>query len=256
VISPLQSRFLRAPALLTATAIALAGCASVEGAGMSDAGVYDPHEPTNRAVHRFNVGLDRAVLRPVSKGYDAVVPDGVQTMVGNASDNLGEPSNLVNRTLQGDLRGAGVALYRFVVNSTVGLGGIYDVAAEFGVTADETDFGETLHTWGGGEGAYVELPVLGPSTTRDATGRVVDAVLNPLSTVMNSDQKTLRTSLKVADRVGSRARYGDTLDSVLYESTDSYSQTQLLYLQNRRFELGIENEDSYIDPTEIDTEGF
>lgn len=223
---------------------------------MSDAGVYDPYEPTNRAVHRFNVGLDRAVLRPVSKGYDAVVPDGVQTMVGNASDNLGEPSNLVNRTLQGDLRGAGVALYRFAVNSTVGLGGIYDVAAEFGVTADDTDFGETLHTWGGGEGAYVELPVLGPSTTRDATGRVVDAVLNPLSTVMNSDQKTLRTSLKVADRVGSRARYGDTLDSVLYESTDSYSQTQLLYLQNRRFELGIENEDSYIDPTEIDTEGF
>ncbi|MCG7572941.1 VacJ family lipoprotein [Phaeobacter sp. CNT1-3] len=252
---PMKSA-LRATVFLSATAIAVAGCTTVEDTPRDFTGINDPFENTNRAVHRFNVGVDRAVLRPVSKGYDAVVPDDVQTMVSNASDNLGEPSNLINHTLQGNVGGAAKSLYRFVINSTVGLGGIYDVAAEFGVTEDETDFGTTLHAWGGGEGAYLELPLLGPSTTRDATGRVVDVVLNPLSHVLNTDERQIRTGINVADRVGQRAQLGDAIDSVLYESADSYSQTQLLYLQNRRFELGIEADDTYIDPNDIDTEGF
>lgn len=255
-MSFLIKRVLRATVIFSAAAVGLAGCASVEGGAPNANGVQDPYEQTNRAVHRFNVGLDRNLLRPVSKGYDAVVPDDVQTMIGNASNNLGEPSHLVNHTLQGDLKGAGIALYRFVINSTIGLAGIYDVAAEFGVASQETDFGETLHVWGGGEGAYVELPVFGPSTTRDVTGRVVDTLMNPLSHVLNNDEKAIRTGVNVADRVGDRAQFGDAIDGVFYESTDSYSQTQLFYLQNRRFELGIEAEDTYIDPTEIDTEGF
>jgi phospholipid-binding lipoprotein MlaA len=249
-------RALRATSLTITTAILLAACANFEEQGVSGSGTHDPFESTNRAVHRFNVGADRIVLRPVSRGYDAVVPDGLQTAITNASDNLSEPSRFLNHSLQGNGTGAARSAYRFLVNSTLGLAGTYDLAGAVGVEADDTDFGETLHVWGSGEGAYVELPLLGPSTTRDATGRVVDAVTNPMSYVLNADARSLRTGLNVADQVGDRARFGDTIDGVLYESADSYSQTQLLYLQNRRFELGIEAPDAYIDPTEIDTEGF
>ena len=231
-------------------------CTPVDPGQMSADGVFDPHEADNRAVHRFNVGIDRALLRPVGTGYAEVVPQDVQVIVGNVGGNLSEPSNFVNHTLQGDLRGMGVNLFRFVVNSTLGLAGIYDAAAEFGVPADASDFGETLHVWGAPEGAYVELPLLGPSTERDATGKVVDLFTDPLSYVLPKPEKYIGTAARLTDRVGSRGRYAETVDSVLYESADSYAQSRLLYLQNRRFELGIEAESTYIEPDDIDTEGF
>ena len=137
---------------------------------------------------------------------------------------------------------------RFVFNTIFGIGGLGDPAGELGLYEDETDFGETLHVWGAAEGAYVELPVLGPSTERDAVGKVVDLFLNPLSYVLPKPEKYYATGVKVVSKVGDRGRYSDTIDSVLYDSADSYAQARTIYLQNRRFELGGDDDDAYVDP--------
>jgi len=234
----------------------VAACTPVDTAQIDERGVFDPYEQQNRKVHRFNVGLDRAILRPAGNGYVSVVPQPVQTGVGNLGSNLSEPSSFVNHVLQADMEGAGTNFFRFLLNSTLGIAGVFDVASAMGIPEDESDFGETLHVWGAPEGAYVELPALGPSNERDATGKVVDLFTDPLSYVLPKPEKYLGTAARAADAVGSRGRFADTVDSVLYDSADSYAQARLFYLQNRRFELGIETEDTYIDPDEIDTEGF
>jgi len=118
-----------------------------------------------------------------------------------------------------------------------------------------TDFGETLHVWGAGEGAYVELPFLGPSTARDATGTLVDLVLNPIQLLLPPDEAMAATVTKLFSRLGDRDRFSATVESILYDSADSYAQARLLYLQNRRFGLGqagaAEGADgAFIDPYE------
>ncbi|MEO1364432.1 MAG: VacJ family lipoprotein, partial [Pseudomonadota bacterium] len=170
--------------------------------------------------------------------------------------NLGEPSVAINSLLQGDLRGAGLSTVRFLTNSTLGIFGLADVAAEFKLPEHDTDFGETLHVWGVGEGAYLELPVLGPSTTRDTTGMVVDLFTNPLSYVIDEPERYYGTGAGVASGLSTRGRFTDTVDSILYESADSYAQARLIYLQNRRFELGADDPGTDIDPFALDTEGF
>lgn len=247
---------LRGSFLALAAGLALTACTPMDPAQVGPGGVFDPHEADNRAVHRFNVAMDKALVRPVGKGVATALPEDVQTIIGNVGDNLSEPSSFVNHMLQGDARGMGVNLYRFVINSTLGLGGIFDAAGAFGVGKERSDFGETLHVWGAPEGAYVELPLLGPSTERDAAGKFVDLFTDPLSYVLPKPEKYVGTAARLTDKVGSRGRFADTVDSVLYDSADSYAQTRLLYLQNRRYELGIVVEDTYIEPDDINTEGF
>ncbi|MFY0679158.1 MAG: VacJ family lipoprotein [Thalassovita sp.] len=247
-VSIFVSKFRVASALSVLCITVLSACTPVTSDSVTRDGVFDPYEQGNRARHKFNKSLDKAILRPVGIGYTKVMPDDVEIMVGNFGSNLSEPSNLVNHALQGDLKGFGVNLYRFVVNSTLGFGGLFDVAGSVGVAEDDTNFGETLHTWGANEGAYIELPVLGPSTERDAVGKVVDLFTNPLSGVLEKPEKYAGPTAKAADAIGSRGRFTDTVDSVLYESADSYAQLRLLHLQNRRFELGASGEDDYLDP--------
>ena len=228
--------------LLAAVALAsVAACAAPVPSG-----VNDPYEDENRARHEFNRKLDRALLRPAGAGYVQAVPQPVQEGVSNFADNLGEPSHFVNHVLQGDVEGAVMNTLRFAVNSTVGIGGLIDIASELGMPEFDTDFGETLYTWGVGEGAYVELPVLGPSTQRDTFGRVVDLFTNPLTNTLPKPEKYYATGTSVAARIGDRGRYSEMVDSVLYDSADSYAQSRLIYLQNRRFELG--GEAAYDDP--------
>lgn len=231
----------------------ITACAIPEG---TPDGIYDPYETQNRKVHAFNRGLDKALVRPAARSYSQVLPDEIEDSVGNFAENLGQPSVVVNSLLQGDLRGAGIATTRFLTNTVLGLGGIVDAATEFDVPEHTTDFGETLYTWGVGEGPYVELPVLGPSTQRDTTGKVVDLFTNPLSYVVNSPEKYYGTGASVASRLGDRGRYSETIDSILYESADSYAQARLIYLQNRRFDLGDETANKEIDPFILDTQGF
>lgn len=219
------------------------GCATPQ----PGAAVNDPYEATNRQVHAFNVGLDRAVLRPAGQLANKA-PEFVTGPVVNFSNNVSLPGMVVNNVLQGDIGGTVTNTMRFLLNSTVGVLGLFDPAGAIGITEVKTDFGETLTVWGVGEGPYVVLPLLGPSTARDAVGEIVDLALNPLDQVGLQPQIDYGTYARVGEIIIDRGAFGDTLDSVLYDSADSYAQARLIYLQNRRFELGEDAVDGYIDP--------
>lgn len=135
----------------------------------------DPWEKLNRGTHRFNNAIDRAVLKPVATAYRDYVPQPVRTGVGNVLDNLEQPSIIVNQFLQGKLFEGLQDTGRFMLNSTFGIGGIFDLATKAGVDKHDEDFGQTLGVWGVPSGPYLEIPFLGPSTVRDVPGRAVDA---------------------------------------------------------------------------------
>lgn len=237
---------------LTATAFVTACATSQDPAERTD-GINDPYEAQNRSIHEFNKGLDKNVVRPVSRGYAAVVPFEIRDSVNNFSNNLSEPGDAINSLLQGDLGGAGVATTRFVMNSTLGLLGFFDPSTELNIEDHDTDFGETLAVWGVGEGAFIEMPIFGASTQRDAVGFVTDIFTNPLTfvTVNTSPEQYIPPTARGAAWLNDRDRLGTAIDSVLYESADSYAQTRSIYLQNRRFELdgaGAAEEDPYLDP--------
>lgn len=200
--------------------------------------IIDADEAQNRAVHRFNLALDRSLVGPASRGYGSTVPQPVRQGVDNFASNLAQPSYVLNNILQFRLGQATHNTLRFVVNSTVGLGGLLDPATAIGLDARETDFGETLHIYGAPEGDFVMLPVFGPSTTRDTVGLVVDIATNPVRHILPAPESRYVTTAEVLDRFGDRYEVADTIESILYESTDSYAQLRSLYLQNRRFELG------------------
>ena len=243
-------------ALVLGTALLTSACATQDPAAQATGEIFDPYERTNRSVHQFNKGLDRYAFRPASKGYVAVVPPDMVTAFGNFAENLSKPSDAVNYLLQGNIKGAGQALGRFAVNTVFGIGGLGDPASDFKMAEARTDFGETLHVWGAGEGAYVELPGFGPSTTRDAVGIFVDFFTNPLSQLESNPIEDIELPAKVVDQLGNRGTYSDTIDSILYDSADSYAQGRQIYLQNRRFELGQQDASAEIDPFELDTGGF
>ncbi len=247
-----------ARAALVMALLLAAGACSVPGPSAAPDAVHDPYEAQNRRVHAFNRKVDERLLRSSGAGYAQTVPQGVQDNISNLADTVSLPRTVVNQVLQGRLGDATRNTLRFAVNATLGFGGLADVASDLGMPPDESDFGETLHVWGVPEGAYLALPFLGPSTERDAAGDVVDLALNPLSYVLPTRARRVATGARILDKVGERGRFGGTVDSVLYDSADPYAQLRLIYLQNRRFELGgaAAAEDAYIDPEALDTEGF
>lgn len=248
---------LRPHIIITAllSAMLVSGCATRTPEQKASGEVFDPYESTNRAVHSFNVSVDKVLFRPASKGYVTIVPEPIVTSFSHFADNLSMPSVMVDSLLQGRFKQAGIALARFAINSTVGFAGLADPASDFEIPEVDTDFGETLYVWGFDEGAYVELPLYGPSTTRDAVGVVVNLFTNPLD-YSDAPPKNIGVYAEVVKRMGDRGRYSDTVDAVLYQSADSYAQSRSIYLQNRRFELEGDNTDLYIAPDEISTEGF
>ncbi|MEX0280775.1 MAG: VacJ family lipoprotein [Arenibacterium sp.] len=242
--------FQPARVLLVAVLLGLVSACTVSDRGQREpGGVFDPYERTNRGIHAFNRAADRALLRPASRGYVTIFPAPVVTSFSHFSDNLNEPGNVLNSILQGDAEQAGTALVRFLINTTIGFLGLADPATEFGISEDETDFGETLYVWGVGEGAYIELPFLGASTQRDSIGIVVDLFTNPISYARNNPFDNIGVYAEIVQRLGDRGQFSDTVDSILYESEDSYAQLRVIYLQNRRFELGSPaGDDSFADP--------
>ena len=236
---------LLATVLSVGAAFGLSGCAAPSNPTVASSD--DPYEAQNRKVHAFNRQLDKEIVRPVSKTYVAVVPPEGQIVVSNFADNLALPSSIVNNLLQGNIQGAGQNTLRFVVNSTLGLAGMFDPSSDFGLIEDSSDFGETLHVWNAPQGAYLELPVLGPSSQRAAVGTVVDFITNPLGNISNSHYRKYSRTAQVAAALGKRSQYGSTIDAVLYDSADSYSQSRLFYLQNRNFTLGGTDETEYDD---------
>lgn len=236
--------------------LVIAGCS-----GSRPGEVNDPYEPVNRRVHAFNAALDARVIAPAGRALkgspaprpraQAVGQDGPSLMsaVANVGSNLSLPGKVVNHLLQGRPEPAVRNTFRFLINTTLGLAGTMDPAGhDFALPEIDTDFGETLHVWGVPEGAYLELPVLGPSTERDAVGKVVDFVIDPTSRWLTPEQRVGRTMARVAAKIHDRGRFGSTVDQVLHDSADGYAQTRLLYLQHRRHEL--KQEEEVIDPYE------
>lgn len=233
--------------------LALMACASAP----APQGINDPLEPLNRGVHGVNVALDKAIVGPGSDAYGAVIPQPVQRAVNNVAGTLDLPGDIVNNILQANVEDAGINSLRLAANLTLGVFGLFDAATAIGLPQRPTDFGETLHVWGVGEGVYVELPVFGPSTARDAVGLAVDIAANPVRVLAKGSEANAATLAGVFARLGDRYHYSDTVESILYESADSYAQARLLYLQYRRFALGQSAtaepgtvDDGFVDPYE------
>lgn len=207
---------------------ALSGCAA---SGVQEANPDDPWEGFNRKVFAFNDVVDRYALKPVAQGYDYVTPDPVQKSVGNVFSNLGEIRTTLNSVLQGKPGNAGISTGRFLVNSTVGILGIFDVARHMDLVGREEDFGQTLGVWGVGEGPYVVLPLLGPRTLRHTAAIPANIATNPLTYV---DDDTVRISATVLKIIDTRAGF---LEQEKLLRGDRYSFLRDGYLQRRRFEV-------------------
>ena len=221
-------------------ALGLAGCAQMG----ADA---DRFETTNRKIHAFNKTVDTAIFGSVEE--ISPVTEQAAITLSNVSGNLGLPAKVVNSLLQARPEPAIKNTFRFAINSTIGLGGLFDPAtSSFSLAEEDTDFGETLHVWGAGEGDYLELPILGPSTSRDTLGIVVDTAMDPVGQFANATIGQVKTGAGIGSKVGDRLRFDESFDSIFYESADSYAQLRLLYLQNRRHSLGTTAESPEYDP--------
>ena len=193
----------------------------------------DPYEPANRFFYRVNDSLDTYVLRPVAVGYRAVVPGAVRTPIHNLLVNLAAPTAFANEVIEAHPRKAGDMAMRFLINSTAGVGGLFDVAASAGYPDHDVDFGMTLAMWGVGEGPFLFLPVLGPSNPRDATGFGTQFGLDPLTYASFGGSATLGFSRAAVGAVDTRERLIDQVDSIKRGALDPYATFRSLYRQNR-----------------------
>ena len=212
-----------------------------------EVGISDPFEASNRQVHEINKSLDRNIVRPIAVFYGDSTPVQLQSAVNNIAMNFSLPSNSINYILQGEIKSASNSSMKFLVNSTLGVVGIYDASSQLGIKSEKTDFGETLAKWGIGEGPYLDILVLGPSNQRDGIGRMVDIVFDPVG-LIGAGPKGVATFTSVAFGLSARSQFRESIDSILYQSADSYAQSRLFFLQNRRHELGTNQALPYIDP--------
>jgi phospholipid-binding lipoprotein MlaA len=198
----------------------------------AEADEYDPWERWNEPMFEFNRRLDRYVLKPVAKGYNFVVPDEVQIMISNGFDNISFVPRLVNSLLQGKVKGAGRELSRFLINSTAGVGGLFDPAKDvFGILKSREDFGQTLGVWGVGPGPYLIVPLMEPLTVRDGVGKAVDSALDPLSYFLPLIWE--RLAMKVTDIVNERSLNLDLFQGFEESVIDMYSAVRHAFLQRR-----------------------
>lgn len=213
-----------------AASLLVSGCAST-GPTTAD---NDPYEATNRDIFAFNQRLDKSVALPVAKFYVRAVPEPAREGIHNVLTNLNEPVVFANDVLQGDPDWAGQTLGRFAVNSTLGLGGLIDVASKMGIPSHDNDFGITLGRWGFGEGPFLMLPLLGPAPPRDLTGKVVDIFLDPMTYVSYRSKLYYDMGLGLIGIIDLRAQNIGTLESIERTSVDYYATTRNLYLQYRK----------------------
>ncbi|UFN47098.1 VacJ family lipoprotein [Roseomonas sp. OT10] len=223
----------RPAAFLLAAVLATSGCAT-RGTGAA-ATPGDPLEPLNRQVFDVNLALDDAVIRPVALGYRELVPEFARRRVRSAIANLQEPGILANNLLQGRFVDAGHTTLRFAFNSIMGLGGLFDVATEWGIARRSGDFGQTLHAWGVEGGPYLMLPLLGPSNARDTMGWVGDGLINPVNWLMPIEGTVGRG---VADGIDLREQNIETLDALRGDSLDFYARLRSVWQQRRAAQLG------------------
>lgn len=215
-------------ALLALLSLTLSACTTT-GSRSSEA--RDPFEPINRVAHNFNEDLDRALLRPIARGYARVMPEPVQIGVSNVFFNAKYPVTMVNNALQGKFVPAFSDLGRITLNTTLGIGGLFDPATAIGLERYDEDFGQTLGAWGVPSGIYVVVPFLGPYTLRDGIGSIVDDFAEPRSYL---EDDSTRYGLWAGDKFDRRVRLLDA-DAVLDRTGDSYAFIRSAYLQRREF---------------------
>lgn len=246
-------------ALLVVLAVLLCSCASTSDEfaddEYSDEDSYwgeieeeddgDPLETLNRFIFAFNETLDVFLLRPAAETYRFWVPEAMRDSVQNFFRNLRSPVVLANNVFQGNEAGVDNTVIRFALNSTIGVLGLFDVAAEMGYPYEDEDFGLTLASYEMEPGPYLVLPLFGPSSFRDGFGRGVDVLLDPLTYILTKEQDAARFAIRGVD---TRSRYLDQVDDLKRDSVDFYSRIRSLYQQNRqkeveeRIERRLENE--------------
>ena len=194
---------------------------------------FDPWEKWNRKVHRFNNAVDRRIAKPLAKAYVAVVPRPVRLGVGNFFNNLGQPVSALNALLQGKPKQAAQALGRFALNTTLGVGGLFDPASDAHLPNHSEDFGQTLGVWGWKRSRYLELPLFGPRTVRDVLGMAGDAPLAPLPHVEDDKARVFLQGLQLVDiRTQLFA-----VDSMREGATDDYTLVRDAWLQRRNYQI-------------------
>ena len=227
------------PAVLCAMflALALSGCATPrrpDGKVDIAAPAYDPYEKWNRKVFNFNMSLDKHVMKPVARTYIRVFPQWGRNMTRNFLDNIHTPVVLANDVLQGESKRGTVTLGRFAINSTLGVGGLFDVAkTHFKLPEHDEDFGQTLAVWGTGGGVYLMLPLIGPSNPRDLTGRLIDYAFDPMTYVSWGNLWWVPPTRGAVDLVDARSRNLTVLDDIEKTSIDFYASVKSLHEQNR-----------------------
>ncbi len=211
---------------------------------------YDPWEPVNANIFAFNLKVDRYVLKPVAKGYDFILPDVVQVGVSNIFSNLRFAPRFLNNVFQGKLKGAGIEVGRFLINSTAGIAGFFDLATKINLVTPEEDFGQTLGFYGVGPGPYLVLPLLQPFTVRDFVGYVGDVFLNPInwlvvpiievddvpSVIEHKNRMTtsiIQLGARVGEIVNERSRNLQKYQGVEEATLDLYTAVRNAYLQKR-----------------------
>ena len=224
---------------LALASIALVGCATAPDFNDAEAvaeyqTINDPAEPTMRAIFAFNQALDKTLVKPVAGTYRKITSEKFRAKAHNFLNNLRSPVIFFNDVLQGEFERAITTLLRFLVNTTAGILGFNDVAADLGFEFHDEDFGQTLAIWNMPEGPYLMLPILGPSNPRDAVGRVVDFFIDPLNMwATNNNEEWIiptHTALKVIDF---RALHYDTFEDLEKSSLDFYAAVRSLYRQRR-----------------------
>ena len=194
---------------------------------------YDPWEPLNRRIHTFNNAVDRTIALPLAKAYVAVTPQPLRLGVSNFFNNLGQPANALNSLLQGRPKEAAQSLARFVLNSTLGIGGLFDPASDANLPYRYEDFGQTLGVWGWKNSRYVELPLFGPRTIRDTLGIFGDAPLSPIRPIEEDSTRVFLQGLQLVDvRTQLFA-----VDAMRAGSTDDYQLVRNAWVQRRNYQI-------------------
>lgn len=223
--------------------VALTGCAPRPPANDKDAVVdykqtNDPLEPTNRVMYKINNGLDAVTLKPAAEAYRHAVPEAARESIHNALLNLAYPTVFFNDVAEGKPRRAGDTFMRFIINSTLGVGGLFDVAKHWGYVNHDADFGLTMALYGVPEGPYLYVPILGPSGPRDLAGYGVDVVDWPFTWISNGTTAyALEWSYYAMVAIDARERVLDSLDQVQKTALDPYATIRSLYRQHRQSQL-------------------
>ncbi len=222
--------------LMLLSTLSLGACSGTQKGNIIDAGntIYDPYENINRKVMSFNLAVDHAIINPVITGYRKITPKPARTGLRNFLRNLRTPINLANQILQGDVKGSRDTILRAIINTTVGVGGLFDVAGYEGIEYEFEDFGQTLAKWGVGHGPYMVVPFIGASSFRDYGGFFVDSLADPVRIYsFNIDEYEIYYSKFGLDYLDIRDSLYDPLTELEKSSFDYYAAVRSTYYQHR-----------------------